>query len=392
VALWPHIPAKHLQTATKGCNCERLPAFSPGRNGGGSGYAYHRLFFKQKWIAIMKLSTLLLSSAALVVAGSAYAADLPAKKGAPAAKAATGCPAFGAGYFQIPGGDTCIKLSGYMRNTLSNDGTTTTNTAAARVAFTAMSTTELGALKGYTQWTTADITTKGTAGAVTADRAYVQVGGLSAGTYGSLFDISGSNGIGFGSGLGGDTGTGMQYALPVGAFTVTLGIQNPSSGNNTNSKGQDFVAQISTALPGGASAKIAAVSHKNDAGSGYAVAGQVGAAVGAATVSVYGGVSSGAIAYTGSTTNYTADFSGSNQTDGQTYGLSASIAAGPGSLYGDIGRVKAGRAGSSEERNRYGVGYNYAAAKNLTVQPEVFVDDNLGAKTNTFYLRINRDF
>jgi hypothetical protein len=118
----------------------------------------------------------------------------------------------------------------------------------------------------------------------------------------------------------------------------------------------------------------------------------VGAAVGAATVSVYGGVSSGAIAYTGSTTNYGNDFSGTAQTDGQTYGLSASVAAGPGSLYGDIGRVRAGRSGTYEERNRYGVGYAYAAAKNLTVQPEVFVDDNLGAKTNTFYLRINRDF
>jgi len=45
----------------------------------------------------MKLSTLLLSSAALVVAGSSYAADLPAKKGAPA-KAATGCPAFGVAF------------------------------------------------------------------------------------------------------------------------------------------------------------------------------------------------------------------------------------------------------------------------------------------------------
>ena len=62
----------------------------------------------------MKITSLLLSSAAVLVAGSAFAADLPAKKAAPAA-AVVACPAFGAGFFQLPGSDTCIQFSGYVR-------------------------------------------------------------------------------------------------------------------------------------------------------------------------------------------------------------------------------------------------------------------------------------
>ena len=67
-----------------------------------------------KWNRDMKITSLLLSSAAVLVAGSAFAADLPAKKAAPAA-AVVACPAFGAGFFQLPGSDTCIQLSGFVR-------------------------------------------------------------------------------------------------------------------------------------------------------------------------------------------------------------------------------------------------------------------------------------
>lgn len=64
----------------------------------------------------MKLTkSLLLGSAAAVVAVSAgYAADLPSKKAAPASYVKI-CDAYGAGFFYIPGTDTCLKVGGRVR-------------------------------------------------------------------------------------------------------------------------------------------------------------------------------------------------------------------------------------------------------------------------------------
>jgi len=64
----------------------------------------------------MKLTkSLLLGSAAAVVAVSAgYAADLPSKKAAPASYVKV-CDAYGAGFFYIPGTDTCLKIGGKVR-------------------------------------------------------------------------------------------------------------------------------------------------------------------------------------------------------------------------------------------------------------------------------------
>ena len=64
----------------------------------------------------MKLvKSLLLGSAAgiLAVAG-ASAADLPSKKG-PAVEYVRICDAYGAGFFYIPGTETCLRISGYVR-------------------------------------------------------------------------------------------------------------------------------------------------------------------------------------------------------------------------------------------------------------------------------------
>ena len=58
--------------------------------------------------------TLILGSAAsLVVLGGAQAADLPVK--AKAVEYVRICSTYGAGFFYIPGTDTCIKLGGYLR-------------------------------------------------------------------------------------------------------------------------------------------------------------------------------------------------------------------------------------------------------------------------------------
>jgi len=59
-------------------------------------------------------SLLLGSSATLVAVAGAQAADLPSKKAAPATYVKI-CDAYGAGFFVIPGTDTCVKIGGYVR-------------------------------------------------------------------------------------------------------------------------------------------------------------------------------------------------------------------------------------------------------------------------------------
>jgi Porin subfamily len=76
-------------------------------------------------------SLILGSAAALVAMSGAQAADLPVK--AKAVEYVRICSLYGAGFYYIPGSDTCIKLSGYLRvDVLANtNGDDTGNTSGA---------------------------------------------------------------------------------------------------------------------------------------------------------------------------------------------------------------------------------------------------------------------
>jgi Porin subfamily len=63
---------------------------------------------------------LLGSAAALVAVGGVHAADLPVK--AKAVEYVRVCSLYGAGFFYIPGTDTCIKIGGYLRTDLTVNG------------------------------------------------------------------------------------------------------------------------------------------------------------------------------------------------------------------------------------------------------------------------------
>ena len=64
-------------------------------------------------MTLMK-SVLLGSAATLVVVAGAQAADLPTKKGAPAAEYVKVCKVGDIAGFIIPGSDTCLKISGFV--------------------------------------------------------------------------------------------------------------------------------------------------------------------------------------------------------------------------------------------------------------------------------------
>jgi hypothetical protein len=59
-------------------------------------------------------TTLASAGSILVFASASYAADLPSRKSAPVEYVKV-CNAYGAGYFNIPGSDTCLRLSGRVR-------------------------------------------------------------------------------------------------------------------------------------------------------------------------------------------------------------------------------------------------------------------------------------
>src|ERR1700752_2291822 len=68
----------------------------------------------------MVKSLVLGSTAALFAMGGAQAADLPGK--AKAVEYVRICSLYGAGFFYIPGTDTCIKIGGYLRADLNIHG------------------------------------------------------------------------------------------------------------------------------------------------------------------------------------------------------------------------------------------------------------------------------
>src|SRR5438270_2393740 len=70
----------------------------------------------------MVKSLLLGSAAGLLAMGGAQAADLPVK--AKAVEYVRICSLYGAGFFYIPGTDTCIKLGGYLRVDTTFNGAT----------------------------------------------------------------------------------------------------------------------------------------------------------------------------------------------------------------------------------------------------------------------------
>lgn len=158
----------------------------------------------------MKLvkSLLLASAAALVGSVSANAADLPAAEPAEYVKV---CDAYGAGYFFIPGTDTCLRVSGYVRaqTTMATNGYGSdvagsvdgqmkvsnvgpfTNDAVnfgtrGLLRFDARSRTDMGILRSFIEVTT-DNSYDG-ATALTARYAFVQFAGLTAGLTDSFFN------------------------------------------------------------------------------------------------------------------------------------------------------------------------------------------------------------
>ena len=151
----------------------------------------------------MNIKSLILgSAAALVAGGAAQAADLPVAEPVDYVKV---CDAYGAGYFFIPGTDTCLKISGKVEfgvesggfQSKTSDGGTPAYTREDNLVsmytettftFDVKEETELGTLAAHMEFDDKSGATKGSGTAF--DKAYLQLGGLYAGMTDSIVDFN----------------------------------------------------------------------------------------------------------------------------------------------------------------------------------------------------------
>jgi hypothetical protein len=361
----------------------------------------------------MNIRSLFLASAALVSAGGAFAADLPAKQAAPAADAVRACPAYGSGFFTLPGSETCLKFGGYMRyigqyNDPNKSATTAqyAQSARFRLEVDARSNTEFGVLRGFSRMNDA-----------TLSRAFIQIGAFTAGRYGNSSDISGTYGENYSSLLSTSTESiGVKYEAKLGPVSAFVAIENAfdNNGKETTGDKNPYVADRPDAIIGLSTKidivdfKLNAISHQiqtaTDTGEGYAVIGSARAKIDAVGFALYGGISKGALLYTwGGTSSNAPPFTdsasnGKGLSDGTNVGAELTYTMGPGTLALAAGRITAEQStGAKTTLNRYGVAYGYNVTKDLIIMPELMITetDKKGSPStyaNIAYVTITRSF
>lgn len=150
----------------------------------------------------MNIKSLLLGSAAAMVAVSgARAADAVVIPEPEAVEYVRVCDAAGAGYFYIPGGETCLKISGYVRYQIStssdelspgNEGWN--KDTEARILFNSWRDSAYGAVTANIRLDGniihQDSSTNGSnSNALAFDRAYLTIGGLNMGLDTNAYDF-----------------------------------------------------------------------------------------------------------------------------------------------------------------------------------------------------------
>jgi len=198
----------------------------------------------------MVRSLLLGSAAGLVAVAGAQAADLPVK--AKPVEYVKICSIYGAGFFYIPGTDTCIKIGGWVRAEVDfNAGASHTHYYAGAggrnnaidtadvqwrsrfvMSFDVRTQTEYGTLRAYNragfQWTT----NEDGIGTYYVERTFIQFAGFTFGRSQSYFDFY-ANVMYYTGYIGGPSSTGaagmnvLAYTATFGnGFTATLSIED----------------------------------------------------------------------------------------------------------------------------------------------------------------------
>src|SRR5215469_610145 len=213
----------------------------------------------------MVKSLLLGSAAGLVAVAGAQAADLPVK--AKPVEYVKVCSLYGAGFWYVPGTDTCLKIGSYVRVQTEfnagnggipigavdsalgghNDRTDTSDLAfrtRASLSVDLRTQTEYGTLRSYIE-VGAELTTASSSAtnAPFFDRGFIQFAGFTVGKIRSYFDINSFAPYSYSNNrVSGDTGAagiyGMAYTAQFGnGVTASISLEDGGSGGNGNSTG-----------------------------------------------------------------------------------------------------------------------------------------------------------
>ena len=200
----------------------------------------------------MNIKSLLLGSAAALVAVSGARAADAVMAEPEAVEYVRVCDAYGAGYFYIPGTETCLKIGGRVRYIIefNNGDKGWRKTVNAMLNVTAKADTELGTLTSYIEIGASNksgisnglvFTDQNTNGVVdpgelaldnvlTVDAAYILLGGLKMGWHDTLYD-GGLDGEGFNGGGAGIHQIGYTFSGSSG-FSAAVSLEEET--NNFN--------------------------------------------------------------------------------------------------------------------------------------------------------------
>ncbi|GAA2872689.1 hypothetical protein GGQ99_000856 [Aminobacter niigataensis] len=244
------------------------------------------------------IRSLLLATVAVptLLQGQAYAADAVAVADPEQAEYVRVCDVYGPGFFYLPGTETCLRVSGYVRydigvgellgSDVDGDGNGDTYYKRARAALQtdARSQTEFGTLRAYMQvnfdydrggaiWNYEDIS--GTGSAMYINHAYLELGGFRAGMTDSVFstftdyagDVINDWLLGFGPFR--TQQISYTYTGPLG-FAATIALETGSGTNAVEDYVPNVVAGGSLTQGWGKVATVAAYDSRNDVWAGKA--------------------------------------------------------------------------------------------------------------------------
>jgi hypothetical protein len=329
----------------------------------------------------MNIKSLLLgSAAALAVVSGAHAADAIVAAEPEPMEYVKVCDAFGAGYFYIPGTETCLKIGGYVRLeeqfNFQDDDNSVDGYARGYVKVLTAADTEMGVLKTNISFY-GDATNSGAedGDGFTLDRAYIELGGFGMGYTTNPFDdgIAGET-----DSLGDDT-TNFRtyYNFNAGSFAGNIGIdQFGTVGDNSrdawgiSGKGGATFGAVTATLYGG---------YDFDS-SEVAIEGMLAAAIGPGTLNL-------AVAYQSGDTVYFMDGAGETWAVAASYEakITDKLTLTPGVQYTD--------SDANGEMWDAGALLAYTVTDGLTASLSVQWHDNGSADDNVDgWFRLQRDF